>query len=187
MARKKMYADVCSNGYSRIELFLKIKGQKGKWIKCEGYESIYFDDDEIPAGKYSYYCRHKDKNWDYIESVKKNKELTVNFWGSIVTDTPIDFGENNEISISRMENEEDNGYEVFVVFGEYCARAYMEEGLKGVRRKLDEGTIVKRSFGSKAERDAYIMGIDDADGWMGSAVISTEDILNHRKIIQEML
>lgn len=79
---------------------IKIKGRK-KWIDCEGYDGAYFDDDPLPTGKYGYYCRHKEFDWGAFESVKKNKGLTVNFWGTIVTDEPIDFGDTDELKITR--------------------------------------------------------------------------------------
>lgn len=65
-------------------------------IKAEGYNGIYFED-ELPTGKHQYYCRHSESDWDKIISIKKERGLTVNFWGTIVTDEPINFGKVDEV------------------------------------------------------------------------------------------
>lgn len=182
----KKYYEVYENENYRSNLSLKVKGKRGKWIECEGYEDVVIDEDSLPKGKHSYYCRHKDNNFSQIVGVKKNKNLTVNFWGSIVTDAPIDFGTEDELTISKVENE-DEGYGVIIVFGEYCAKAYMNEGFEGMRNHLDEGSLVRRVFDTKAERDAYIKGVDDSDGWLGAAVMDKADIRRHPKVIESLL
>ena len=72
--------------------------RRKKTIKAEAYESVYFKDDDMPKGKYRYYCRHSERDWDKIISIKANLGLTVNFWGTIVTDNPIDFKGKDEVS-----------------------------------------------------------------------------------------
>lgn len=186
MATIKNYNEVCKNENYRTNISLKVKGKRGTWIDCEGYESIHIDEDTLPKGKHTYYCRHADNNLSKIVGVKKNKSLTVNYWGTIVTDKPIDFGTDDELVISKTENE-DEGYGVIIVFGENCAKAYMFGGFDEMRKKLDEGQLVRRVFDTKEERDAYIRGIDDADGWMGSAVMDKADVRKHPKLIESML
>lgn len=66
-------------------------------------------------------------------------------------------------------------YRVTVIFGEYAAKAYMNDGVEGIRDHYDEGQLAVRVFDTEAERRAYIMGIDDSDGWLGAAVLSDED------------
>lgn len=44
-----------------------------------------------------------------------------------------------------------------------------------VSTPLGEGQLTVREFDTEAERWAYIMGIDDSDGWLGAAVLSKED------------
>lgn len=187
MATRKAYSEVIQDENYRTDLILKVKGRRGEWIECEGYEDCYILDEDLPKGKYSYYCRHTETNLSRIQSVKKEKGLTVNFWGTIVTDTPINFGENDELLISKVYNIAENGYEVVVVFGEYCAKAYINEGFEGMRNHLDEGSLVRRVFDTRAERDAYIKGIDDADGWLGSAVMDRADVLRHPKVIEKLI
>ena len=186
MATIKNYNEICENENYRTNLALKVRGKRGEWIDCEAYESVYFEEGSLPDGKHSYYCRHADNNWSKIIGVKRDKGLTVNFWGSIVTDTHIDFGTEDELVISRMENE-DEGYGVIIIFGESCASAYMDSGFDAMREKLDEGQLVRRVFDTKAERDAYIKGIDDSDGWLGAAVMSRADIRKHPKLIESLL
>lgn len=67
-----------------------------------GYDGIYFTDD-VPDGKYDYYARHKEGDFCKIESVKKNKGVTVNFWGTVVFDEPIDFGKDDEVVVTHRK------------------------------------------------------------------------------------
>ena len=64
---------------------------------------------------------------------------------------------------------------VTIIFGEYAAKAYINDGVEGILEHYDEGQLAVREFDTKAERDAYVKGVDDADGWLGSAVLSDED------------
>ena len=86
----------------KLELVL----DDGLIINADGYESSYFSD-KLPEGKYDYYARHSDEDWTEICGIKKNKGLTVNFWGTIVTDEELDFGKENELYVvkcSYIEN-----------------------------------------------------------------------------------
>lgn len=68
-------------------------------------------------------------------------------------------------------------YAVVVVFGEEAANAYGWGDMKRMYGLIREynGSLTKRTFDTEAERKAYIRGIDDADGWIGSAVLSDAD------------
>ena len=88
------------------KLTLRINRRKGT-IKAEGYSGIYFLDQ--PKGKYQYYCRHSERDWDKIISVKANLGLTVNFWGTIVTDEPIDFNGKDEVRVTVMQTIDEDG------------------------------------------------------------------------------
>jgi hypothetical protein len=85
-------------------LVIRINRRKNT-IKAEGYDGIYFLD--APEGTNHYYCRHSENDWDKIISVKANKGLTVNFWGTIVTEEPINFNGKDEISARVVEREEE--------------------------------------------------------------------------------
>jgi len=76
-------------------------------------------------------------------------------------------------------------HRVTVIFGEYAAKAYMTDGVDGIREHYDEGQLTVREFDTEAERKAYIMGIDDAYGWLGAAVLSDEDAEN--ETVKELL
>lgn len=80
-----------------------------------------------------------------------------------------------------------NKFSVVVIFGEGAAKGYMYDGLKGLQERISEGALIKRQFDTQAEMDAYIKGIDDADGWLGSAIIDDEDIKKHPRIIKKLL
>ena len=66
-------------------------------VEAKGYEGVYFADGTLPDGKHQYYCRHSDTDWSRIVSIKRHRGLTVNFWGTVVTDEPIDFGGADEV------------------------------------------------------------------------------------------
>lgn len=66
-------------------------------------------------------------------------------------------------------------FKVTVIFGEYAAKAYIVDGVEGIREHYGEGQLTVKEFDTEAERRAYIAGIDDADGWLGSSVLSDED------------
>lgn len=60
-------------------------------------------------------------------------------------------------------------FEVIVVFGESAARAYREAWEREEpisESKLEElGCVTRRSFATEAERAAYLMALEDSDGW----------------------
>ena len=62
-----------------------------------------------------------------------------------------------------------------IIFGEYAAKAYCNGGVEEMAEHMSEGQLTVREFDTEAERRAYIMGIDDSDGWLGAAVLSKED------------
>ena len=64
-----------------------------------------------------------------------------------------------------------------IIFGEYAAKAYCNGGVEEMAERIGEaqGQLTVREFDTEAERRAYIMGIDDSDGWLGAAVLSKED------------
>lgn len=190
MAKKKTYDEVRNNGNYRTELVLKVKGRK-EWIECEGYECCYILDEDLPPGKHSYYCRHSESNLSLIVGVKKEKGLTVNFWGTIVTDEPLTFGYGpmaDELPISRMINDTDN-HDAVVVFGSRAADAYLERGFDAMKQAIDngDGQLVRREFWTKREREAYFMGLEDQYGWEGSHGLDRADLYRHAKAIEGML
>lgn len=78
-------------------------------------------------------------------------------------------------------------FKAVVVFGEDAAKAYANGDMKhmyGLIRNCD-GSLLQREFDTEAERKAYIMGIDDMDGWFGAAVLSEDDA--KKKTVKELL
>jgi len=186
MAIQKKYNEVKNDENYRSRLVLKIKG--GQWIECEGFEDCYILNEDLPDGKYSYYCRHRETNLSQIESIKSEKGLTCNFWGCIVTDTPIRFSGEKDLIITRMINDTDN-HDLIMVFGESAADAYLSDTFDAFRKTIEngDGQIVKRCFNTDAERQAYLLGVADNDGWNGSTYIYPSDIYKHGKAIAAML
>lgn len=96
-----------------------------------------------------------------------------------------------EMKLSKNRKKAFKKYQVAVVLGEYAAECYEEYGLKLLRKRINEnevdGNVISREFDSQAERNAYIMAMEDANGWWGNAVISNSDMTKHPRIIKSML
>ena len=90
-------------------LCLRINRRKNP-IMVEAYDGIYFD--EVPAGKYQYYCRHSDYDFEKIISIKAERGLTVNFWGTIVTSKPINFNGREEVNARSIWFDDSKTYEI---------------------------------------------------------------------------
>ena len=60
-------------------------------------------------------------------------------------------------------------FDVVVVFGEQAARMYWDNADEEnpiPEKELEEfGAVVRRSFETEAELNAYLQGVDDCDGW----------------------
>lgn len=78
-------------------------------------------------------------------------------------------------------------FKAVVIFGETAANAYGWEDMKKMCSLVreGEGSLSVREFGTEAERNAYILGIDDADGWLGAAVLSDKDA--RKKCVRNLL
>jgi hypothetical protein len=187
MATKVNYTEAKNDSVYRQTLVIKVSGRKGAWIECEGYDGVYFED-EMPDGKYAYYCRHKEMNLSQMVSIKKNRNLTVNFWGTIVTDEPIDFGKEDEVEVSRVIDITDD-HDAVMVFGESAADAYLCEGFAAMKRVIEngDGQLLVRRFNTNDERCAYLQGLEDQVGWGGSTPLFPADVYKHYKAIEKML
>lgn len=73
-------------------------------------------------------------------------------------------------------------FDVVVVFGEEASRAYAQAWENEVpisESKLEEfGCVTRRSFDTESERAAYLMALEDSDGWY-DYVIAEERLLNY--------
>lgn len=73
---------------------------------------------------------------------------------------------------------EGNKFNVVVVFGTDAVRKYSrawDDNEQSSEEELgDFGCVTRRSFDTKAERDAYIMALSDADGWHDNIVAKEE-------------
>lgn len=78
---------------------------------------------------------------------------------------------------------------VVVIFGEQAAKTYCEEGLNAAKDCIlnGDGTVMKREFDTEAERNAYMEGCRDADGWWSNTIIDDDDVKKHPNIIKSML
>lgn len=73
---------------------------------------------------------------------------------------------------------EGNKFNVVVVFGADAVRKYSrawDADEQTSERELEElGSVTRRSFETKEERDAYIMALSDAEGWLDNIVAKEE-------------
>ena len=96
------YQDALQNPYRHnvIKITIKVRGRR-KEISGIALPHRFLDDDgSVPEGKGYYYCRHSERYIGKIISVKRDLGLTVNFWGSIITDEKIDFKDKDELRIT---------------------------------------------------------------------------------------
>lgn len=73
---------------------------------------------------------------------------------------------------------EGNKFNVVVVFGADAVRKYnraWDVDEQTSERELEElGSVTRHSFDTKEERDAYIMALSDAEGWLENIVAKEE-------------
>lgn len=80
-------------GWDMLALVL----EDGREISGEFFDGVSLEN--VPQDKYDYFLRHSEDDWSQPVGIKKNKGLTVNFMGSIVLDTPLDFGDKDELAV----------------------------------------------------------------------------------------
>lgn len=65
-----------------------------------------------------------------------------------------------------------NKFSVYAVFGSELTRAVTEEDMDDVLYLMKTPhSVVKRNFNSESEMKAYMLGLEDASGWMESMSI----------------
>lgn len=61
-------------------------------------------------------------------------------------------------------------HKVTVIFGSDAVRQYYDSPRTSIMHLKELGDVVKRSFATKAELDAYLTGLADSDGWLEYAI-----------------
>lgn len=84
-----------------------------------------------------------------------------------------------------MEQVKMEKYVAVVLFGETAARKYSDGDFTGLKECLEnnDGQIVVREFNTAEEREAYFIGLEDADGWFANAVMDEKEIQEHPEIL----
>jgi hypothetical protein len=113
----------------------------------------------------------KYTNWNVWRDGKMKKIITV----PMTTGQALKYFKADAVEAWTNKNETMGKYKATIVFGEYAAKAYCNGGIEEMAEHMAEGQLTVREFDTEAERRAYIMGIDDSDGWLGAAVLSKED------------
>ena len=77
---------------------------------------------------------------------------------------------------------------IYVVFGEYTTKAYMDGRIDDMRDRLKNGygSLAEKEFNTEAEAKAYLQGLDDADGWLAAAQIDSDDVEQVKAIMEEI-
>ena len=93
------------------------------------------------------------------------------------------------MSILTYIDGETNENDLVMVFGSSACSAYEDEGIKGLKRALKngDGDIVLREFDTQAERNAYLEGLEDCNGWEGYTNIPQAVVQKHKKAFAKML
>lgn len=61
-------------------------------------------------------------------------------------------------------------HKVTVIFGSEAVREYFDNSKATIKSLKTLGDVVRRSFATKAELDAYLTGLADSDGWLEYAI-----------------
>jgi len=61
-------------------------------------------------------------------------------------------------------------YKVTVILGSDAVREYFDNSKATIKSLKTLGDVVKRTFSTKAELDAYLTGLSDSDGWLDYAI-----------------
>lgn len=75
---------------------------------------------------------------------------------------------------------EEKKFDVVAVFGEVAVRRFMD--VWGSEDKVSEeeleskGSVVRHSFATESERDAYILALEDSAGWLESVVADEKNL-----------
>ena len=75
---------------------------------------------------------------------------------------------------------EEKKFDVVAVFGEVAVRRFMD--VLGSEYKVSEeelescGSVVRHSFATEAERDAYMLALEDSAGWLKSVVADEKNL-----------
>lgn len=103
----------------------------------------------------------------------------------------------SEVSGVCLEEQEDDGQQeepeqeakehkhtVAVVFGKSAVREYCNGDLEALQEDLadGDGSLFVIDFDTEAEKDAYIRGVEDCDGWQAYYVVDDEDLEKMRAI-----
>ena len=69
-----------------------------------------------------------------------------------------------------------------VIFGEKACEAFYDGGMRAVKKVVDydgDGAIEERYFDTDAEKDAYVLGLSDADGWFETFALTDEELAEY--------
>lgn len=88
------YTDYMDGGSELLELDLEY----GKGVIGDMFDGDRIDEKTIPKGHHLYFIEHRENEFSSPIYIKK-KPFNVNFMGSFVTESEIDFGESDELRI----------------------------------------------------------------------------------------
>lgn len=77
---------------------------------------------------------------------------------------------------------------VFVVRGFDFVNVYLDGDFKSFRKLIEDYDcgVICREFDTEEERQAYLQGVYDAEGYMECAVVNDEDVKKHPRILKKL-
>lgn len=75
---------------------------------------------------------------------------------------------------------EEKKFDVVAVFGECAVRDFMDvfgsDDKVSIEELESKGSVVRHSFATEAERDAYMLALEDSAGWLESVVADEKNL-----------
>lgn len=62
-----------------------------------------------------------------------------------------------------------------IIFGKQAVNSFLNEGVTALKKNDIDGLCLVREFATKAEKQAYLMGLEDCDGWENYYILDEEE------------
>lgn len=203
--REQIVKTMQERGITELMMFMSYK----EWGKERGYKPDDFEEDETDDEEYYDYKQNEapyviyfdkygcgcDYRVDKITLKDSRPVLVFDCYNSELGGET--FGE-DDLAFLTLYNVYDKVFdlleikdepvEIVMAFGEQATDAY-DEGFKPLKRvvKNGDGQLLRRKFGSQAEMDAYLQGLEDMNGWESSVRLSAADCARYAKEIDKLV
>lgn len=62
-----------------------------------------------------------------------------------------------------------------IIFGKQAVNSFLNEGVTALKKNDIDGLCLVREFATKTEKQAYLMGLEDCDGWENYYILDEEE------------